>query len=237
MTQEPIQPPVRSRVQPLLAVVDTNVFPRRAWMDPIIKAVTGGTLVAIWSPLIISEVNRLLTWLWIRRHGGDLSESSRRRCSVDFKKWYESLAVHFRVIEDRPPLEAMWTNEPRDPSDAPIWTAAVRLHRLYPASCVLVITDNLKDGPPPDSRGLQLHENVLYIHPEQATRAMTAWTALMTTGELPETDEPVTEPDQRPDRRHPADARSIDLSSGPLRAILETLSSAPGQTEEATDRL
>jgi hypothetical protein len=32
-------------------------------MDAIVNAVVDGNLIAVWSPLIISEANRLLTWL------------------------------------------------------------------------------------------------------------------------------------------------------------------------------
>src|SRR5688572_14049891 len=115
MAQEPSQPLVSSGFSPLPAVVDANVFPHRDWMNSVIQAVNDGALIAVWSPLIISELNRLLTWLWIRRHGDDLSESARRQCSADFKRWFASVAIHFEVIDDRPPLATMWTDVPPDP--------------------------------------------------------------------------------------------------------------------------
>ena len=48
----------------------------------------------------------------------------------------------FRVVEDSPPHEALWAPVPSDEDDLPIWTTAVR------AGAHVVVTENLKDGPP-----------------------------------------------------------------------------------------
>ena len=108
MPPEAVEPLQASRLRPLVVVVDTNVFGRNAWIRPIVRAAQDGILIAVWSPLIISEVNRLLAWLWIKRYSSDTSEAARRRCSADFKTWYVNVALYFHVVEDRPPLAEMW---------------------------------------------------------------------------------------------------------------------------------
>jgi hypothetical protein len=42
--------------EPLIAVIDSCVFPRRDWLDPILRSARNGYVVPIWTPLIISEV-------------------------------------------------------------------------------------------------------------------------------------------------------------------------------------
>ena len=138
--QEPTEPLLGRRIPVPVAIIDANAFPRADWIKPILRAAQDGSLIAVWSPLIISEVNRLLTWLWIKRHGGDLSESARRRCSADFKRRYAHVAVHFHVVDDRPPLAQMWADDPPDPWDQPIWTAAVRAKESFQPPLTLLVT-------------------------------------------------------------------------------------------------
>jgi hypothetical protein len=84
-------------------VVDSNVFPRLRWLRPLIQAARQGYVQLIRSPLIIAEAQRLLTWLWLERHGGDLSDAAWRRCSEDAKRMFAHLTAAFHVVEDRPP--------------------------------------------------------------------------------------------------------------------------------------
>ena len=62
--------------QPLRVVLDTCVFPRRRWMTPILDAARAGHIALYWSPAILAEVNRLLTWLWLERHPTELTASA-----------------------------------------------------------------------------------------------------------------------------------------------------------------
>ncbi len=185
------------RQPPLVAVVDANVFGQTTLLDLIIAAAKNGRVIVIWSPLIISEVSRLLTWRWIKQHGDDLSTGARRQCSVDLKRWYSHVAVHFHVVEDRPPLEPMWTDTPPDPWDQPIWTAAVRARALFGGALVLVITSNLRDGPPIDQDGLRRFQEIAFVSPDEAIQLIEVAAQVESSESLPAFGE---QPGQTPER-------------------------------------
>jgi hypothetical protein len=166
----------RSRVEPLIAVVDSCVFPRRVWLDPIVRGARSGAIVPIWSPLIISELNRLLTWTWLQRHQGELTTATWQACSADAKRWFTIMTAVFRVVDDCPPQEDAW-DSPRDPWDVPIWSAAKR------SGARIIVTANLRDGPPPDERGRQIFEGVVWCHPEVFARLIDLWADAVATGE------------------------------------------------------
>jgi hypothetical protein len=143
------------------AVVDACVFPRtRDWLWPLVDAAKTGLLELLWSPSIIAEVYRLNTWLWIKRHGDDTSDRTWHELSEASHNLFERLSAVFQVIEDRPPLAPSWPATRIDKWDIPIWTAAVRGNASF------VVTDNLKDGPPPDPQGTQSYKGVLFVHPK-----------------------------------------------------------------------
>src|SRR5438046_8620245 len=85
----------------------------------------------------------------------------------------------FETVDDRPPFETMWTPDPRDPYDAPIWTAAVRGRAHF------VVTANLEDGPPPDAHGLQRYAGICYVHPERFLPLLDCWASASASGQLP----------------------------------------------------
>lgn len=107
--------------------MDSCVFPRqKQWLVPILDGARNGAVIPVWSPLIIAEVNRLLTWLWLKREQGDQSEGAWKRCSDASKRWFSLMTTFFRVVDDHPPYEGTWSEEPSDIWDIPIWTAATR---------------------------------------------------------------------------------------------------------------
>jgi hypothetical protein len=168
---DPLRQP-HQRLQ-LVAVVDTNVFPHRRWIRPLLLGAQAGYVLLVWSPLIIAEVSRLLTWHWIRtKSQGSLDRRSWDRCSADFKTWFDFMTHAFRVVDDRPPPAPMWTESPRDPWDRPVWTTAVRAKERFSVGGIIVITENLSDGPPPNVSGIREHDGVLYLHPERFLAAL-----------------------------------------------------------------
>lgn len=156
-------------VPPVRGVVDINAFARGTVMPRLTAAAKNYHLELIWSPYIIAEASRLFTWLWLGRHGPDLSNAAKRAHSAAARRWFETMTTVFRVVDDRPPQEPLWTETPRDPHDRPIWTAAVR------ARAHVVITDNLRDGPPPDHQGLRRWDGILYATPDHVVKALDWW--------------------------------------------------------------
>jgi hypothetical protein len=104
--------------------------------------------------------------IWLRKRGGVMNEALQREASDVARRWFDYVTAVFRVVEDCPPYEAQWTNTPRDVDDRPIWTAAVR------AGAQIIVTENLKDGPPADSNGLQIWGGILFIHPEKLIQTL-----------------------------------------------------------------
>lgn len=122
-----------------------------------------------WSPYIVAEASRLLMWLWLRRYGRGLTGADRRAHSDIARRWFIFVTAVFRVVEDAPPYEPLWTETPRDPHDRPIWTAAVR------ARAHMVVTENLRDGPPPGADGFRSWDNVLYVAPDDFVALLDWW--------------------------------------------------------------
>ena len=146
---------------PLRVVIDACVFPQtKRWLVPLIDASKTGYIILIWSPLIIAESNRVLTWLWLKRHGREFSNSTWRQCSTDFKRMFGRLTSVFHVIEDSPPLAEAWI-EPSDVWDIPIWTAAKR------GSADFIVTENLSDGPPRNEEGFREYDGIVFSHPDE----------------------------------------------------------------------
>jgi hypothetical protein len=143
------------------AVIDTCVFGHlQQWISPLIDAARNGDAELLWSPTIIAETHRLLTWRWLRRHGADLSRRSWDSCSDQAKAFWRWVRPAFSVVDDRPPDEHLWTDRPRDEWDIPLWNAAVR------GGAGFIVTENLRDGPPPDTEGVRRHAGITFINPD-----------------------------------------------------------------------
>jgi hypothetical protein len=143
-------------------VIDSNVFPQtRAFMIPLERLSRQRTVRLFWSPLIIAEAHRTLTWLWLRRHGTDLDEANWERCSIDAKAMFAHATRMFEVVDDRPPYPALWAEPVRDQWDVPIFTAARN------ATAHFVVTTNLRHGPPRDREfaDMRMWDQVIYISP------------------------------------------------------------------------
>jgi hypothetical protein len=155
------------------------VFARSRWAEAIVLSAQAGHIVPLWSPCIIAEASRLLTRLWIERNGIPRTNAAKRALSETLHRWFRYMSPAFYVIEDRPPHEPLWTVAPPDENDVPIWTAAVR------GQAHLVITANLKDGPPLDSSGQRQFQSITYMHPADFLVALDIWGDLMETGQFP----------------------------------------------------
>lgn len=135
-------------------------------MEPLVDAARQGLVQLFWSPAIIAEASRLLLWLHAWKSGGRLSPSLRRETSDIAKRWFRVMSAVFHVVEDRPPHEPLWTESLSDEDDRPIWTAAVR------AGVDVVVTLNLRDGPPQDADGLRVWNGLVFMDPETFIRLL-----------------------------------------------------------------
>ncbi len=172
---------------PLAAIIDSCIFPNtRRWLIPIIELAEDGYVLPFWSPTILAESHRLLTWLWLRRHEGDLSAAAWRSCSTAARFMFTETSRVFRVVDDRPPTETLWTENPADEWDVHLWTSAVR------APAQFIVTSNLEDGPPRGSDGIQEYRGIYWIHPDSFLTLvgelihLGALAAIAKPGELPE---------------------------------------------------
>jgi hypothetical protein len=157
-------------------VIDACVFPYvRRWLDPIVLNARDEHVILMWSPSIIAEANRILIWLWIKRHQQELTDTNWHLISRDAHRMFSRLTQVFRVVDDRPPPEESWSEQPPDEWDIPLWTAAVRGRADF------IVTENLRDGPSPDSSGVRHFRGVVYLHPDQFIEILSWLTDLRTT--------------------------------------------------------
>jgi PIN domain len=226
--RRPTRPRVRGRVPPLRVVVDSNVFARSAWIAPIVESARAGVVQPLWSPCIIAEASRLLAWFYFKRNPTDISSRGWREAFSDkAKAWFAWVSEVFKVVEDRPPYELQWTGCPTDPWDQPVWTAAVR------GQAFAVITENLSDGPPQDSRGIQQYRDIRYIHPRVFLAVMELWADLMWEGRFPLLESEEAEPIPLPEP--PAEAESEAESTAPAEEIPPEFRRAIDEILERTD--
>jgi len=100
------------------AVLDTNVLVPPGLRRDLQNAAQEGAFEALWSPWIIAELNRVLTWKWIERtatplsSGGirdvggvtcDLTAANWDRCSAAAAAMMEILVATFEAVDPRPP--------------------------------------------------------------------------------------------------------------------------------------
>jgi hypothetical protein len=125
------------------------------------KAAKEHKFTPIWSPWIIAELNRVLTWTWIdtphkKIMPGDLSVESRQACSDAAKEMMEHLIAYFIAVDPRPPYPPAWASL-KDPWDLPIWAAAKLANAQY------VVSENTRHFPPCQPDGLHIHEGIVYV--------------------------------------------------------------------------
>lgn len=142
---------------PIRAVIDTSVLFSPRLRAELQELALQGEFVAIWSPWIIAELNRVLVWQWItERTKGDLSPANERACSQSAKRMMALLLSAFEVVNPRPPYPGVWEHF-TDGDDHPIWAAAVEGNVQYVAS------NNTSDYPPLQPDGRHAHQGIEYI--------------------------------------------------------------------------
>ncbi len=143
---------------PRRAVIDTSVLFSPRLRAELQELAFQGVFVAVWSPWIIAELDRVLVWQWItERTDGDLSPANQRACGQAAKRMMTLLLSAFEVANPRPPYPPAWDTL-TDADDHPIWAAAVESGARY------VVSDNTNDYPPPrQADGRCVYQGIEYI--------------------------------------------------------------------------
>ena len=87
---------------------------------------------------------------------------------MDAKRFLREVQPAFSIFDDRPPNEVSWTDQPRDEWDIPLRNAAVRSRADF------VVTENLADGPPPNSDGVRRHDGITFVQPNAFLEVLAA---------------------------------------------------------------
>lgn len=136
-------------------VLDTSVLVPARLRAALHEAADGGQFIALWSPWIIGELYRVLTWQWLERTR-DYSAANYADCGRSAKAMMALLIGTCETISPVPPYPPVWPTL-TDPDDYPIWAAA-RLGRAD-----YVVSNNTRDFPPPDPDGRPHYEGIEYL--------------------------------------------------------------------------
>ena len=135
-----------------VAVIDTSVLVSNSNREHLVTAAYENLYQPIWSPWIIAELNRVMTWNWVKHKG--LKE--REQCSRRYKDMMSLLTAAFQCVDPKPPWEQAWP-ELTDVDDLPIWSTAKFVGAHY------IVSANTGDFPPQDDSGKHVWEGIEYI--------------------------------------------------------------------------
>lgn len=137
------------------AVIDTSTLVSGRHRRELQKQAALGRFVPIWSPWIVGELHRVLTWRWLA-HTHNFGGANWRQCSRASAIMMELLLTVFETVSPTPPYAAPW---PRlnDPWDIPVWGTAVVGQADY------VVSENRHDFPPLDAANRHIWEGIEYL--------------------------------------------------------------------------
>ena len=170
------------KLHQLIMLVDANAFGRRAWVQVLIDASEAGYARLYWTPTIVEEMARFRQLLWIRNWmlggGTRLTMAVRRQLLEESNRWMDFVRPHFHVIEDKPVHTPAWSEWKPAPPEAPIWVAARQIQ------VDVIVTRNLRSGPPANEGGAHVFEDVLYLDPVMLAAFLDRWGDICQTGNL-----------------------------------------------------
>ena len=153
--------------------------------------------IALWSPSIIAELNRVLTWKWLERTAQPastriaafaygLSGANWSRCSAAAAAMMEILESTFEVVAPRPPYPEAWEGL-TGPWDVPIWAAAVD------GGAHFVVSDNKRDHPSRQEDGRHIYRGVEYLKRLGFPQSLVGVVVEQGAGEIDDGDEALVE--------------------------------------------
>jgi hypothetical protein len=140
----------------LTAVLDSNVLWSDALRRELIDAAVAGWYTPIWSDWIVAETWRILTIKWIVRQKRDPAHLSRPA-----KQMMRAMSPYFGLVRSLPAVGAGSWPSLGDPDDVPVWNTAVA------AGADVVVSNNMKDFPPPDVSGRNVWDRIEYLTSQQ----------------------------------------------------------------------
>lgn len=154
---------------PLRAVVDACVFARKDRMRQLLLDARDRFVILIWSPEIAYEWGTVYIRLVQKRYSANPTPAEKRSISEAGHRYVRELSASLQLVEAGPPDEEMWSNPPPDEWDIHLWNAARRGQARF------VVTENLRDGPPPNADGIRAFRDVVWIHPDQFVKVVAWW--------------------------------------------------------------
>lgn len=136
------------------ALLDANVLIPHRTRQTLETYARLGFYEGYWSPWIVEEMARGVTWRWIRANGTE--RESQDTLSRLAKMAMQHLEPTLHVVSPTLPYPAAWPAL-RDAGDHPVWAAAVLAEADY------VVSDNTRDFPPPDHSGVTRYGSITYI--------------------------------------------------------------------------
>lgn len=135
------------------AVLDTSVLVSNQNREHLITAAYEELYRPVWSPWIIAELNRVMTWNWILNKGGlfQRNELSRR-----YKDMMSMLTAALTCVDPKPPWGRAWP-QLTDNDDLPVWATA-----KY-ADAQFIVSENVRDFPPPDNTDKHVWDGIEYL--------------------------------------------------------------------------
>ena len=131
------------------ALCDTSVLVPSGIRKKLVMSAELGLFTPYWSPWIIGELYRVLTYQLMDY------QYSKQTISQLSKKMMLLMTPFFDVIDLKPPLPKGWLGKV-DPDDIPIWAAAKLEEVNY------VVSNNTRDFPP-ENEGRYVYEGIEYI--------------------------------------------------------------------------
>ncbi len=138
------------------AALDTSVLVPRSYREALQIAAQDGLYVALWSPWIIAELHRVLTWRWVERTHGDISLANQQACGRAAKTMMRILMPTFQLVDVRLPSPPAWIGL-TDMDDVPVWATAVVGNATH------VVSENSHDYPPLSPDGRNVYHGVEYL--------------------------------------------------------------------------
>lgn len=154
---------------PPRAVIDTSALVPAGLRRALEQTARGESFTAIWSPWIIAELYRVLTWHWLKRNP-DFSTANETACSRSAKAMMTLLISTFEIVAPIPPYAPAWITL-ADVDDLPVWAAARSAGAQY------VVSENTRDYPPPDTDGRHIYEGIEYLSGQDFLARLTTGTA------------------------------------------------------------